>query len=116
MGMMRRAFLLLAASLMGLSAFSRDRSSFDAGWRFILADSAVMARPDYNDTHWRQLSLPHDWAIEGDFSAGNPSGAGGGALPGGVGWYRKTLTLPEETSINHPPSSIHHQGRLPSVP
>ena len=41
----------------------------------------------------RTLDLPHDWAIEGDFYAGNPSGAGGGALPGGIGWYRKHLSL-----------------------
>ena len=39
------------------------------------------------------LCLPHDWAIEGDFYAGNPSGAGGGALPGGIGWYRKHFLL-----------------------
>ena len=52
-----------------------------------------MASPKYNDTHWRILDLPHDWAIEGDFYAGNPSGAGGGALPGGIGWYRKHLSL-----------------------
>ena len=72
---------------------ARERKNFDAGWRFILADSAQMATPTYNDTHWRTLDLPHDWAIEGDFYVGNPSGAGGGALPGGIGWYRKHLSL-----------------------
>lgn len=46
---------------------------------------------DYNDADWRKLNLPHDWAIEGEFSKDNPSGTGGGALPGGIGWYRKTL-------------------------
>jgi beta-galactosidase len=35
--------------------------------------------------------LPHDWAVEGEFSRDNPSGTGGGALPGGIGWYRKTF-------------------------
>ncbi len=74
---------------------ARERKNFDADWRFILADSAQMARFEYNDSHWRLLSLPHDWAIEGDFSAGNPSGAGGGALPGGVGWYRKHFRVAE---------------------
>ena len=83
------AVMLLAA----LTTQARERKNFDAGWRFILADSAQMATPTYNDTHWRILDLPHDWAIEGDFYAGNPSGAGGGALPGGIGWYRKHLSL-----------------------
>ena len=52
-----------------------------------------MASVNYNDAKWRKLDLPHDWAIEGDFMPSNPSGAGGGALPGGVGWYRKHFTV-----------------------
>ena len=78
---------------MGLSATARERRNFDKGWRFILADSAQMAKADYNDNGWRVLDVPHDWAREGDFYVGNPSGAGGGALPGGTGWYRKHFTL-----------------------
>ena len=83
------------SSVAAQNALSRDRRCFDQNWRFILADSAKMAKPEYNDGHWRLLNLPHDWAIEGDFSAGNPSGAGGGALPGGVGWYRKHFRISE---------------------
>ena len=59
----------------------------------MLADSAVMSSPDYRDGHWRRLNLPHDWAIEGDFLVSNPSGASGGALPGGIGWYRKKFEV-----------------------
>lgn len=76
-----------------LTAQARDRQNFDNGWRFVLADSAQMSKTDYHDTHWRALNLPHDWAVEGDFLCSNPSGAGGGALPGGIGWYRKTFNL-----------------------
>lgn len=65
---------------------------FTADWTFRLGDDAAAARPDYDDSAWRKLNLPHDWAIEGDFSKDNPSGTGGGALPGGIGWYRKTFT------------------------
>ena len=81
------------AALIGLPSLARDRQNFDTNWRFILADTASMANPDYDDSFWRRLDVPHDWAIEGDFYAGNPSGAGGGALPGGIGWYRKTFTV-----------------------
>ena len=91
--MKRFLFLLLAMAAL-YTVQARERKCFDADWRFVLADSAHMADVDYNDSHWRKLSLPHDWAIEGDFYAGNPSGAGGGALPGGVGWYRKTFSIP----------------------
>ena len=91
---MHNRLILMAALLStALMTQARERKNFDAGWRFILADSAQMATQTYNDTHWRTLDLPHDWAIEGDFYASNPSGAGGGALPGGIGWYRKHLSL-----------------------
>ena len=97
--MKRFLFLLLAMAAL-YTVQARERKCFDADWRFVLADSAHMAEVDYNDSHWRKLSLPHDWAIEGDFYAGNPSGAGGGALPGGVGWYRKTFSIPLTPSQN----------------
>ena len=89
----KRVILLAVAVLMGLAAQARERQSFDKNWRFLLADSVQMSEEQYNDTWWRQLDVPHDWAIEGDFYVGHPSGAGGGALPGGVGWYRKHFTL-----------------------
>ncbi len=51
------------------------------------------ANPDYDDRHWRQVDLPHDWAVEGSFDPqANPWH---GFLPVGVGWYRKTFDLPE---------------------
>lgn len=67
--------------------------SFDKGWKFSLGDSSLYAVPAWDDSSWRNLDLPHDWAIEGRFSKENPSGTGGGALPGGIGWYRKTFTF-----------------------
>ena len=89
----KKLLLLAVTALTALTAQARERKCFDKDWRFVLADTATMAAVDYNDAHWRRLDVPHDWAIEGDFSASNPSGAGGGALPGGVGWYRKTFSL-----------------------
>lgn len=90
---MYRFFILACAIGCMLTAQARERQNFDNGWRFVLADSAQMSKTDYHDTHWRALNLPHDWAVEGDFLCSNPSGAGGGALPGGIGWYRKTFNL-----------------------
>ena len=92
---MKRPIILAFLALVVMASQGRERRCFDHDWRFLLADSVQMAQPGYDDSWWRQLDLPHDWAIEGDFHAGNPSGAGGGALPGGVGWYRKTFTCPD---------------------
>ena len=83
--------MVLATLVSGMSA--RDRINFDKGWRFALVDSVQMSSPEYDDAGWRLLNVPHDWAIEGDFSASAPSGNSGGALPGGVGWYRKSFSV-----------------------
>ena len=85
--------LLAVLCLLALAAGARERVCFDKGWLFQLNEKLTVADAMKSNDGWRRLDLPHDWAIEGDFYAGNPSGAGGGALPGGVGWYRKTLTV-----------------------
>lgn len=69
---------------------------FTQGWTFRLGDDKGASQPQYDDSQWRRLNLPHDWAIEGDFSEDNPAYPGGGALPGGVGWYRKTFTVSKD--------------------
>ena len=104
---MKRLFLFVVI-LSSLASQARERVCFDNDWKFILGDSVQMASPEYNDSHWRTLNVPHDWAIEGDFHDSNPSGASGGALPGGIGWYRKTFDVGNITSsISHLPSAIY---------
>jgi beta-galactosidase len=51
---------------------------------------------DFDDSSWKQLNLPHDWAIEGPFDAtGRIAGGGMGRLPSpGIAWYRKKLNIP----------------------
>lgn len=71
----------------------RMEDSFNAGWRFALDDSTDASQPGFDDSGWYTLNLPHDWSIEGMFSENHPSTPGGGALPGGIGWYRKSFSL-----------------------
>ena len=92
---MKKTLILFWCMCTCLTAGARQRICFDRDWRFLLADSAQMANPDYDDSHWRRLNVPHDWAIEGDFHVDNKSGASGGALPGGTAWYRKHFTVGE---------------------
>ena len=70
-----------------------ERHLWDEGWRFSLQNDDKPQQSSFDDSTWRLLDLPHDWAIEGDFHAQHSSGANGGALPGGKGWYRKHLVL-----------------------
>ena len=50
---------------------------------------------DFDDSSWRSVNLPHDWAIEGPFFTNCGVGGGMGRLPSpGIGWYRKKLDIP----------------------
>jgi beta-galactosidase len=84
----------VAASVCFANSRPGERVSFNQNWRFHLGDVANGQDATLNDSQWRRLNLPHDWSIEGEFSENHPAGTGGGALPGGVGWYRKTFTVP----------------------
>ena len=77
----------------GPGSDGRTVVNFDSSWRFHLGDVANGQDPATDDAAWRALDLPHDWSVEGSFSKENLAGTGGGALPGGVGWYRKAFLL-----------------------
>lgn len=85
--------LLFFVSAVSLAQHA-SRINFDEGWKFKLDSTNSYAQPDIKDNDWRSLQLPHDWSIEGPFSKDHPATHNGGALPGGIGWYRKTFTLP----------------------
>jgi beta-galactosidase len=67
---------------------SRD---FDFDWRFSLSGPAAAMLPKFDDSGWRRVNVPHDWSIEGPFSA--EFGAGNGFAPGGIAWYRKHFRM-----------------------
>lgn len=87
--------LLLLLACQASFAQHRKTELFNKAWRFNLGDVQNGHNPALVDSQWRFLDLPHDWSIEGQFSENNPAGTGGGALPGGIGWYRKTFSIPE---------------------
>ncbi len=87
------AMLVSTAICQLSSAQPRKTELFTKDWHFNLGDVQNGQNPSLDDSQWRLLDLPHNWSIEGEFSKDNPAGTGGGALPGGVGWYRKTFAL-----------------------
>jgi len=69
--------------------------NFNADWYFYLGEIPGFYVPDFDDTDWRVLDVPHDWSVEGQFSKDNASASSGGYLPTGIGCYRKTFVLPK---------------------
>jgi beta-galactosidase len=50
-------------------------------------------KPDFDDSSWRQLNLPHDWGVEGPFDL-SLNAATGHLKYFGTAWYRKTFAIP----------------------
>jgi beta-galactosidase len=105
-----------AASDVTLVENTRDQL-FDRGWRFYRGDVPGAERPEFDDSAWRALDLPHDWSVEAlaplPESTGEGSIWGDTVMPyrigpfdmylsegkrdtgwfvGGTGWYRKRFT------------------------
>lgn len=68
--------------------------SLNHGWRFHLGECGMAFAPLFDDAGWATVELPHDFSIARPFSA--QLEAESGFLPGGVGWYRRAMTLPPD--------------------
>ncbi|MDM1293611.1 DUF4982 domain-containing protein [Sphingobacterium sp. N143] len=100
--------LLFLLQLQLVSAQGRAKIRFNENWHFTLQDQLGFRLDDGDAQAWESVELPHDWSIKADFSASYPAGNAGGALPGGIGWYSKTFTLP--TSDQGKAVQLHFGG------
>lgn len=99
--------LLLAFSIHLGAENVRVIENFDYNWLFgrygLQADGSKIEEPaavqdvSFNDSCWKQLDLPHDWAVEGPFRTDLEGFTG--KLPWrGIGWYRKHFKV-DKTDI-----------------
>lgn len=100
--------LLIAANQFNPAVAQRVTRSFDKNWRFRKGDTTGAEQQHFNDQEWRKVSIPHDWSIEGPYASTNPTKSGGGYLPAGIGWYRKTFVL--DNSFRNKKISIEFDG------
>lgn len=92
------SIVLVTHSSVWAAVQSRQQIDFDWDWKFTLVDPPDAQFPEFNDSEWRNVDLPHDWSIEGPYDKNAPTGGSGGFLPTGIGWYRKHFTLPVSAS------------------
>jgi hypothetical protein len=86
-------FIFSCLSVFGQISFG-DSQKINDGWKFMLQDVPEAQNTSYNDSEWQNISLPHDWSVKGQLSPTLASCTG--FLPGGIGWYRKTITIPQD--------------------
>jgi beta-galactosidase len=107
---------------------ARKKTNIDKGWKFALGHAAnaekdfnysistifsksgaapgTAINPGFNDSTWRNIDLPHDWAVELPFvNVDNFDVQSHGYKPVGglfpatsIGWYRKYFTVPAADS------------------
>lgn len=94
--------LVFCAAFLNTAAFAkttREDRDFDQGWKFHLGEASGAQGTTFDDSSWRNVNIPHDYSIEQEYT---PKAQGeSGYLPGGVGWYRKTFTVPAEDAGKH---------------
>lgn len=136
-----KSLIVLLAFGLPLAAFTqspvREKQSMDRNWKFHFGNASDTRNdfdynlnynlakagsatgsiaPGFNDSSWRSLDIPHDWAVEQDFVNIKNEGlqdhgfkAIGGLFPGtSIGWYRKTFFVSVKDSGNK--FSIHFDG------
>ncbi len=91
---------LLLGPLATAGAATRSRDLFDFDWKFYRGDAPGAEQTAFQENGWKAVNLPHDWAVEripGSSCLFDQHNAfDSGSLPGGVGWYRKSFTVPAD--------------------
>lgn len=106
---MKKLFFTILGLIATLSLFAqRSEQSLEKGWKFSKGEVSGAEQPDFNDSSWESVTIPHDWAIYGPFDVNNDlqnvavkqnfetqaslkTGRTGGLPYVGIGWYRTTF-------------------------
>ena len=103
---------LVAVAILNVScsqSITTDPVSFNKGWKFHKGDIDAAQHASFDDSSWRNVKLPHDWAIEGPFDSSFNARSGG--LPfHGTGWYRKHFDMPNTARGKH--ITLHFDGAM----
>lgn len=100
-----------------VAAQQRTETLLEKNWRFTKGDVAEAMKPEFDDTKWETVTVPHDWAIYGPFDRSNDlqnvavtqnletaasvkTGRTGGLPYVGVGWYRTTFDAPAGKQVS----------------
>ena len=105
--------LMSAASMLQAQ---RSETLLEKNWKFSKGDFKEASQPEFNDTKWESVVIPHDWAIFGPFDMNNDlqnvavtqnfekkaslkTGRTGGLPYVGTGWYRTSFDAPADKEV-----------------
>lgn len=94
---LKKTFLVLFMLSATLLSFGQggfgESVKINDNWKFVLRDIEDAKNQSFNDRRWQNVNLPHDWSVKQQLSPTLASCTG--YLPGGIGWYRKTINIPK---------------------
>lgn len=108
----RNAVTMCLLATAGTLYAQRSETLLEKNWKFLKGDPKEAQSPTFDDSTWKAVRVPHDWAIYGPFDTRNDlqdvaitqnletkssvKSGRTGALPYmGVGWYRTEFSVPE---------------------
>lgn len=107
---------VLLLMLSGTLSAQRSETLLEKNWKFSKGDFKDAALPEFDDSRWQTVCVPHDWAIYGPFDIKNDlqdvaitqnletqsslkTGRTGGLPYTGCGWYRTSFSVPEGKTV-----------------
>ena len=93
---------ILAASLLVSLSFAfnysanaqRARYNFNPGWKFYVGDITGAQKVNFDDSEWKEVTLPYAWNQDEAFRKDIID------LSTGIAWYRKIFVIPEGDDID----------------
>jgi beta-galactosidase len=70
----------------------RATFNFNPGWKLTVGDPANAAQPDFDDSEWKSVTLPHAWNEDSAFKVSIAE------HPTSIAWYRKRFKLPDDSA------------------
>jgi len=84
---------LIVFLILSFTIQAREVITLQTGWKFSKGNYELASQISFNDSKWQNVTIPHDWAIEGPVLVDGDGGTG--KLPWrDEAWYRKRLDIP----------------------
>ncbi|MFR9582331.1 MAG: glycoside hydrolase family 2 TIM barrel-domain containing protein [Rikenellaceae bacterium] len=91
-----KRFVFLVNLIFAFNLAIGSTTTINKSWKFTLDDPKGAQKESFDDSSWRELHLPHDWAFENGYSSDGAQADRGGYAMGGIGWYRKNINITQE--------------------
>jgi beta-galactosidase len=89
----RLIIIIIVLPVLSFKIQAREVITLQTGWKFAKGNYELASQISFDDSQWKEVTIPHDWAIEGPVMVDGDGSTG--KLPWrDEAWYRKKLEIP----------------------